>query len=141
MKYLIIFIISCSFLFGFDVFFDDYYQKTIFPDKKAILLETKKPIQINYSPKIYTKKGIVLLNYDSADQFVRNDLYFNGNIKDIKIGILNIDKIRNKIISRLNKYYKNCKLKKIEFKDDLKKNIFFTPTTIIIHSQVTLDCK
>jgi len=107
MKYLIIFIISCSFLFGFDVFFDDYYQKTIFPDKKAILLETKKPIQINYSPKIYTKKGIVLLNYDSADQFVRNDLYFNGNIKDIKIGILNIDKIRNKIISRLNKYYKN----------------------------------
>ena len=141
MKYLITFIISYSFLFGFDVFFDDYYQKTIFPDKKAILLETKKPIQINYSPKIYTKKGIVLLNYDSADQFVRNDLYFNGNIKDIKIGILNIDKIRNKIISRLNKYYKNCKLKKIEFKDDLKKNIFFTPTTIIIHSQVTLDCK
>jgi len=140
MKYLIIFIMSCSFLFGFDVFFDDYYQKTIFPDKKAILLETKKPIQIDYSPKIYTKKGIILLNYDNADEFVRNDLYFNGTIKDVNIGILNIDKIRNEIIQRLNKHYKKCTLKKIKFKDNTENKVFFAPTTIVIHTKVTLDC-
>ena len=141
MKYLMIFIIGFSFLFGFDVFFDDYYQKTIFPDKKAILLETKKPIQINYSPKIYTKKGIVLLNYDDADQFVRNDLYFNGNIKDVKVGLFDIDSIREKIIERLNKHYKKCTLKKIKFKDNLSQKVFFTPTTVVIHTKITLECK
>jgi len=140
MKYLITFIISCSFLFGFDVFFDDYYQKTIFPDKKAILLETKKPIKVDYSPKIYTKNGIILLNYDNADQFVRNDLYFDGNIKDVKVGILNLDKIRSEIINRLNHHYKNCRLKKIIFKDHTKKRVFFNPTTIVIHTQIVLDC-
>jgi len=138
MKYLIIFLVTFS--FGFEVFFDDYYQKTIFPDKKAILLETKKPLQIDYSPKIYTKKGIVLLDYDQADQFVRNDLYFDGNIKDIKVGILNLDEVRNNIIKRLNHYYKNCRLKKLEFKDKIEKKVFFKPTTILIDTKVILEC-
>jgi len=138
MKYLIIFM--AIFSFGFDVFFDDYYQKTLFPDKKAILLETKKPIKIDYSPKIYTSKGIVLLNYEQADEFVRNNLYFNGNIKDIKVAILDINEIREKIINKLNKYYKNCVLKKVIFKDNSSKKIFFEPTTITIKSNIVLDC-
>jgi len=138
MKYLILFI--ASFLLAFEVEFTKEYKTTIFPKTKAILLETKQPIQINYSPKIYTQKGIILLNYANADQFVRNDLYFNGKIKDIKIATINIDKIRNKMILDINRYYKNCKLKKIIFKDSIIKNIYFKPTNIEIKANVILNC-
>ena len=139
MKYLIIFI--ATFSFGFDMFFKNTYQINLFPNRKAILLETNKTIPINYSPKFYTKKGIVLLDYDNADEFVRNDLYFNGKIKNVKVAIFDEDKTREKIVQTLKKYYKNCKLKKIEFIDKTQQKVFFQPTNLIVQTKVSLDCK
>jgi len=137
MKYLILFFFSS--LFCFEVEFYDVQNIDIFPLKKVILLKTNKPIFLNYNHIIRTKKGVLLLNYEKADEFVRNDLYFNGEIQDIKIGILDIDKIRNQIIIRLNKYYKNCEIKKIIFLGNYKK-IYFKPTFLKIKSKVILDC-
>ena len=139
MKYLILFFTTL--LFSFEVQFNDTQNVEIFPNQKAILLQTQKPININYSPKIFTEKGIVLLNYDNADDFVRNDLYFNGKIKDINIAILNIDKVRNKIIQKLNKYYNNCTLKKITFDNYSYKKIYFSPKILKITSKIVLECR
>jgi len=139
MRYLILFI--TSFLFAFEVEFIQTKQINIFPDKDAILLVTKKPIQIDYEPKFYTKKGIVLLDYDKADQFVRNDLYFDGEVKNVKISTLDIDRIRNEMILKLNKYYKNCKLKKILFDDSTIQKIYFKPTNLSLKANIILECK
>ena len=139
MKYLILFFTTL--LFSFEVQFNDTQNVEIFPNQKAILLQTQKPINIKYSPKIYTKKGIVLLNYEKADQFVRNELYFNGDIKNINIALINIDKIRNTIIEKLNKSYKRCKLKTIIFAKNTNKTIYFSPKLLKINSKIILKCK
>jgi len=139
MRYLYLIFLT-TFLLGFEVTFTEKDKISIFLDKKAILLKTKTPIKIDYSPKIYTEKGILLLNYDNADEFVRNSLYFNGQIKDIKIGILDIDKIRNRIIKKIEKKYQKCNIKKIIFLNSYKK-VYFKPTFLDIKSKVILDCK
>jgi len=138
MKFLILFI--TTFLFGFKVEFNNIQKIHLFPDKKAILLETTKPIKIDYSPKIYTSKGIILLNYKKADEFVRNNLYFNGSIKNINIAIFNINENRNLIIQKLNKYYKKCNIDKIIFKDNFYEKVYFTPKILKINSKIILEC-
>jgi len=137
MKYLIIFL--ASFLLAFDVEFNDTFTKFITPNQKAILLT--KPISINYTPKIYTQKGVVLLNYDKADEFIRNDFYIpNGvDIKDIKIAIFDINSFRYEIIKKLKNKYKTCKIKKIIFLNSPKK-LYFNPTTIKIDTKISLNC-
>jgi len=138
MKFLIVFI--TSFLFGFDVEFNDSFFKFITPNQKAILLT--KPIQIEYNPKIYTPKGVVLLNYEKADNFIRNDFYLpNGvKLKEINIAIFDIDKFRNQTIKTLKQKYKNCNIKKIIFLNNLNK-IYFKQTKIELKIKTILDCK
>ena len=140
MKKLILFL--ASFLFAFEVEFNNNYQTTIFPNQKAILITSNK-LNINYSPKIYTKKGIVLLNYDDADEFVRNDLYLpNGvNTKDVKIAIFDVDKIRYKILQNLSTKYQKCEIKKVIFLNDNFKKVYFKSAFIDLKYKVILDCK
>ena len=140
MKKLILFL--ASFLFAFEVEFNNNYQTTIFPNQKAILITSNK-LNIDYSPKIYTKKGIVLLNYDDADEFVRNDLYLpNGvNVKDVKIAIFDVDKIRYKILQNLSTKYQKCEIKKVIFLNDNFKKVYFKSAFIDLKYKVILDCK
>ena len=138
MRYLIIFI--ASFLLAFDVEFNDTFTKFVTPNQKAILLT--KPIKINYNPKIYTQKGVVLLNYDKADEFIRNDFYLpNGvDVKDIKVAIFDVDRFRYKIIQQIKKKYRSCQIKQIIFLNS-PKNLYFKATKIEINTKVILDCK
>ena len=140
MKKLILFL--TSFLFAFEVEFNNNYQTTIFPNQKAILITSNK-LNIDYSPKIYTKKGIVLLNYDDADEFVRNDLYLpNGvNVKDVKIAIFDVDKIRYKILQNLSNKYQKCEIKKVIFLNNNFKKVYFKTTFIDLKYKVILDCQ
>jgi len=141
MKYLMISLMISS-LFGFKVEFENHYKTTIFPNIKAIFINSNK-VQINYKPKIILDNGIVLLNYPKADDYVRNSLYLpnNVNAENVNVAIFNIDKARNKILHKLNKYYKNCTLDKIIFQNNNYKSVYFKPTTIQINSKVILDCK
>ena len=139
MKFLIIFLTTL--LFAFEAEFQNTEDIALFPDTKAILLKTTKPIKIDYSPKIYTSQGIVLLDYDKADEFVRNSLYFKGKIEDVEISVFDIDSIRNKIISKLNRHYQNCKLKQINFDENNYKQVYFTPELLKIKSKVILECR
>jgi len=138
MKYLIIFL--ASFLLAFEVEFNDTFSKFITPNQKAILII--KPIKIEYSPKIYTKKGVVLLNYDKADEFIRNDFYLpkDVEIKDIKIAIFDINSFRYKIIQQIKDKYKSCNIKKIVFLNS-PKSLYFQATKIEIKTKVILNCK
>ena len=139
MKKLIIFFFIV-FSFAFKVEFNNQYQTYIIPDKQAILIT--KVFPINYNNKIVTKKGIVLLNYQTADDFVRNSLYLpqGANAKDINIAIFDIDKVRFKIIQMLQKKYKTCQIKKIEFLDDIFQKVYFKPTTINLKYKTILEC-
>jgi len=140
MKKLILFL--ASWLFAFEVEFNNNYQTTIFPNQQAILITSNK-LNINYSPKIYTKKGIVLLNYDDADDFVRNSLYLpNGvNTKDIKIATFDVDKIRYKILQNLSTKYQKCEIKKVIFLNNNFKKVYFKSAFIDLKYKVILDCK
>jgi hypothetical protein len=140
MKKLIIFFFTLS-SFAFKVEFNNEYQTFITPNKQAILIT--KIFPINYSNKIITKKGMVLLDYDSADEFIRNSLYLpkNTNIKDVNIAIFDVDKVRFEIIQMLKNKYKTCQIKKIEFLNDTLQKVYFKPTTINLKYKTILDCK
>jgi hypothetical protein len=138
-KKLIIFFFALS-LFAFKVEFNNNYQTFIIPNKKAILIT--KVFPINYKKKIITKKGIILLDYQNADEFVRNSLYLpkDADVKDVDIAILDIDKIRYKIIKMLQKKYYKCKIKKIEFLDNNYNKAYFKPIILNIRYKVILSC-
>jgi hypothetical protein len=139
-KKLIIFFFALS-LFAFKVEFNNEYHTFATPNEQAILIT--KVFPINYSNKIITKKGMVLLDYDSADEFVRNSLYLpkNANIKDVNIAIFDVDKARFKIIQMLKKKYKTCQIKKIEFLNETLQKVYFKPSTIKLKYKTILDCK
>jgi len=136
-KKLIIFLFIFS--FAFEVEFSNSYQTFITPNKRAIFIN--KIFPINYKNIIYTQKGMILLNYNQADEFVRNDLYMPNNsyAKNINIAIIDIDKIRIQLIHKIQTQYR-CKIKKIEFLNTPKK-IYFKPTLIKIKYKTTLECK
>jgi len=138
MKYLLIFI--ASFLLAFEVKFQDVYIINIFPNQKALMLETTKFLNINYTPKLYTNTGIILLNYDKADEFVRNNLYFDGTIKTVYIKIIDLNNIRYKIIKNIKTKYKKCSIKKIIFTSNLNKTLFFKPTKLKLNYTTILNC-
>jgi hypothetical protein len=133
-----IFIFIPFLLFAFEVEFNDTFTKFIIPQKKAILLN--KPIAINYSPKIYIQNGVILLDYEKADEFIRNDFYMPNGVdaKDIKVAIFDIDKFRYEIIKKLLLKYKKCNIKKIYFSN--AKKIYLKPTNVKINSKVILEC-
>jgi len=138
-KLIILFFVVFSFAFKVD--FNNQYQIFLTPNQKAILIT--KVFPINYSNKVITNKGMVLLDYDNADDFVRNSLYLpkDANAKDVEIASFDIDKARYKIIKNLQNKYKTCQIKKIEFLPSDYKKVYFKPTNIIIKYKTTLDCK
>jgi len=138
-KVIILFFLISS--FAFKVEFINKYQTLITPNQKAILIT--KIFPINYNPKIITQKGIILLNYENADNFVRNTLYLpkNANIKDVNIAIFDIDKIRYQLITNLQKKYNKCNITKIIFLQNNYKKVYFKPTLITLKYKINLDCK
>jgi hypothetical protein len=138
-KLIILFFITFS--FAFKVEFNNEYQTFITPNEKAILIT--KVFPIDYTNKIITKKGIILLDYQNADEFVRNSLYppKNAKIKDVDIAVFDVDEARFKIIQMLKNKYKTCEIEKIEFLDNNIQKVYFKPTTINIKYKTTLECK
>jgi len=138
-KFIVFFFIIFS--FAFKVEFNNEYQTFITPNQKAILIT--KVFPINYTPKIITQKGMILLNYENADDFVRNSLYLpkDANAKNVNIAIFDIDKVRFEIIQNLIKKYKTCQIQKIEFLDNNYKKVYFKPALINLKYKTILECK
>jgi hypothetical protein len=139
-KKLIIFFFALS-LFAFKVEFNNEYHTFITPNEQAILIT--KVFPINYKKKIITKKGMVLLDYENADDFVRNSLYLpkNTNVKDVNIALFDVDKVRFEIIQMLKKKYKTCQIKKIKFLNATFQKVYFKPTIISLKYKTILECK
>ncbi len=133
--------IITSYLFSFQVQFQEQYQKILSLSTHAFSLESNKTIT-DIPFKYFKVKNRYILIGDGIDEWIRNTAYLpqDTKIKEIKVNLLNVDKLRINIINKLNKNYKNCSLKKIDFLNSPKK-IYLKPTIIKINTKVTLECK
>ena len=134
-----IFIIS---LFSFEVKFEDSYQKNINPSLNAFLLETSNTIKNIPFKYFRVDSGYVVIGDDNVDEWLRNTatLPIDTYIKPIKVAIVDMDKIRVRIINKLNKNYEKCSLSKIEFLNS-PKELYLKAKTINIKTKVTLECE
>ena len=138
MKYLLFLI---TFLSAYEVEFNDTFTKFIVPNQTAIFIN--KPLNIDYNPKFYTQNGVLLLDYDKADEFIRNDFYTPKGVKieDKKVGIFDIDSFRIEIMKKLKLKYKKCDIKKIVFNNPPFQKIYFKQTFIKLNTKTILECR
>jgi len=139
-----IFLLLPILLFAFEVEFTKIYKEYIVPNKEAILIETKKN-DLTFPFKFYkTKDGYILIgDIDNINNWLENEFYApdDAKFKTIKIAIVDMDKIQYKIIQKVKKIYKSCKLKKLIFLTPDEEKIFTRPTTVIEKFKIILECK
>jgi len=131
-------------LSAFEVEFTKIYTKYMIPDKNAILIETKKN-NLSFPFKfIKTEKGYILIgDSEQINMWLNNDFYApdDAKFKNIKIAIIDKDKLQYNIIQKLKSTYKNCIIKKIIFLSPDEEKIITKPTTIKEKYKIFLDCK
>ena len=140
-RFLLLSFVLFSFLFSYKVEFVEKFSKFIIPNQKVILLT--KQIPIEYSPKIYSEKGTILLDYEKADQFIRNSFYLpkGVEVKELKVGVLDKDRFRLEIIDKIKRKYRGCRVEKLIFLNDDIETIYFKPKNVTIKTKVELNCQ
>ena len=131
-------------IFAFKVEFTKIYKEYIVPNKDAILIETKKN-DLTFPFKFFkTKNGYILIgDIDNINNWLENEFYApdDAKFKTIKIAIVDMDKIQYKVIQKVKKIYKSCKLEKLIFLTPDEEKIFTRPTTVIEKFKIILECK
>ena len=131
-------------LLAFEVEFTKIYTKYVIPNKNAILIKTKEN-DLSFPFKfIKTEKGYILIgDLDQINMWLNNDFYApdDAKFKNIKIAIIDKDKLQYNIIQKLKSTYKNCIIKKIIFLSPDEEKIITKPTTIKEKYKIFLDCK
>ena len=143
-KLLIFLILFCLPLFAFNVEFTKIYKEYIVPKQEAILIKTHAQ-NLTFPFKYYKiKDGYILIgDMQEINNYLNNEFYApdDAKFKNIKIAILDMDKIQYKIIQKIKKSYKNCKIKKVIFLTPDEEKIIFKPKTIETKYKIILDCK
>jgi hypothetical protein len=129
-------------LFSFEAIFEDVYKKEVFLNKNAFSLQTSETIENIPFKYFKTENGYIVLGEDEVDEWIRNSaiLPLDTYIQETKVGIVNKDKIRNNIIKKVNKHYKNCKLSTIEFLT-YPKELYLKPSNLEFKTKIILECK
>ena len=131
------------FIFAFEVEFTKIYKEFIIPKTSAILIETKATLTFPFK-YFKVKNGYILVgDLDEINEYLDNDFYApkDAKFKNIKVAIIDNDKIQYKIIKKLKKTYKNCKIKAIIFLSPDEEKIITKPTEIKEKYKVILDCR
>ena len=132
------------FVFAFEVEFLKIYKEYVIPKKDAILIETHVN-NLSFPFKFFKiKKGYILVgDMQQINNYLDNDFYApsDAKFKNIKIAIVDMDKIQYKIIQKIKKTYKNCNIKKLIFLTPDEEKIIIKPTTITEKYKIILDCK
>ncbi len=132
------------FLFGFEVVFTKIYKKYVIPKKEAVLIKTHVN-SLTFPFKFFKiPNGYILIgNMQQINNYLDNDFYApnDAKFKNIKVAIVNTDKIQNKIINKIRYEYKHCKIKQIIFLSPDEERIITKPTVITEKYKVILDCK
>jgi hypothetical protein len=138
---LLISIFSIS-LLSFEVKFEDKYQKTVSISTNAFSLQSDEVIENIPFKYFKIDNKYIVIGDNEVDEWIRNSasLPLDTYIKEIKVGLLDINKLRVKIINRLNKNYEKCNLSKINFLDS-PKEVYLKPETIEIKTKVILECR
>jgi len=131
-------------LFAFKVEFTKIYKEYVIPKQDAIFIQTKAnnltfPFHFIKIPNGYILYGDMqeINNYLDNNFYAPNDAKF----KNIKIAIVDMDKIQQKVINKIKKTYKNCEIKNIIFLNPDEEKIIFKPTFIKEKYKVILECK
>ena len=144
MKIKLIFLFIPMLLLGFKVEFTKIYKNYICPNKDAVLIQTKVNNLTFPFPFFKTKNGYVLYtDMQQINNYLNNEFYApkNTKYKNIKIRIINTDRIQYKIIQKIKNTYKQCKIKKIIFLSPDQTQVIFKPTWIKEKYKIILDCK
>ena len=139
-----LFLILPIFLFAFNVEFTKIYKKYIIPDKDAIFIQTSSPNLTFPFKYIKVQNGYILYgDMQNINNYLNNDFYAPNNAKfnNIKIAIIDTDKIQYKIIQILQKKYKKCSIKNIIFLSPDEKKIITHSTTLTLKYKIELKCK
>ena len=131
-------------LFAFEVEFTKIHTEYIIPKKEAILIQTHTQ-NLTFPFKFYkVKNGYILVgDTQQINNYLNNEFYApaDAKFKNIKVSIIDMDKIQFKIIQKIKKIYKKCKIKKVIFLSPDEEKIILKPQTIETKYKIILDCK
>ncbi len=143
----LIFIILISLfnlLFGFEVEFTKVYTQYIVPKKEAVFIQTKADNLTFPFKYIKTKNGYILIgNINQINMWLNNDFYApdDAQFKNIKISVINSDKLQYRIIKKISQTYKKCKIKQMIFLSPDENKIITKPTFLKEKYKIILNCK
>ncbi len=138
-----LFLILPIFLFAFNVEFTKIYKKYIIPNKDAILIKTKADLTFPFE-FIRAQDGYILYgNIQTINNWLNNNFYApnDAKFKNLKITVVDTDKIQYKIIQNIQKKYKKCSIKNIIFLSPDEKIIITKPEFLKLRYKIILNCK
>ncbi len=138
-----LFLILPIFLFAFNVEFTKIYKKYIIPNKDAILIKTKADLTFPFE-FIRVQDGYILYgNIQTINNWLNNNFYApnDAKFKNLKITVVDTDKIQYKIIQNIQKKYKKCSIKNIIFLSPDEKIIITKPEFLKLKYKIILNCK
>jgi hypothetical protein len=131
-------------LLAFKVEFTKIYKQYVIPNKPAILIETHDNTLTFPFHYIKIPNGYILYgDINQINMWLNNDFYApnDAKFKNIKIAIINPDKIQYKIINKIQNQYKKCKINSIIFLSPDEKRIILQPQYITLKYKIILNCK
>jgi len=140
----LLFLLLAIKLFAFDVVFTKVYKQYVVPKKEAILIQTHDDTLTFPFKYFRVQNGYILVgDIDQINMWLDNEFYApeDAKFKNIKIAVVDSDKIQYKIINKLKKTYKNCKIKEVIFLTPDETKIITKPQTIVEKYKIVLDCK
>ncbi|WP_456480039.1 hypothetical protein [Nautilia sp.] len=141
---IVLFLISATLLFAFEVEYTKVYTQYVVPQKEAIKIVTKKDGLTFPFSYIKTNDGYILYgNIDQINMWLDNKFYApeDAKFKTIKFSKIDFDKIQYNIINKTKQVYKTCKIKKLVFLTPDEEKIILKPKTIKLKYKISLDCK
>ncbi len=132
------------FLLAFNVKFTKVYKKYIIPNKDAIFIKTSSPDLTFPFKYIRVQNGYILYgDIQTINNWLNNEFYAPNDAKfnNIKIAIIDTDKIQYQIIKNLRSKYPSCQIKDIIFLSPDEEKIITHPTDITLKYKIKLECK
>jgi len=133
-----------TYIYAFEVEFTKIYTQYIIPKEKAVKIITNKEGLSFPFPFIKTKDGYILYgDLREINRWIDNEFYApkNTTFKTVKYSLVDYDLIQYKIINKIKKTYKSCKIKKIIFLTPDENKIITKPITVKLKYKIKLECK
>ena len=131
-------------LFAFEVEFTKIYKEYVIPKQEAVFIKTHKN-DLTFPFKFYkVKNGYILIgDIQQINEYLDNEFYApdDAEFQNIKIAIVDMDKIQYEVIQKINNTYKTCEIKKMIFLSPDEEKIIFKPQTVTARFKIILDCK